>query len=99
VDKGPALIVEVSSSEKPKSTKGQSEIESMNIDQIKKIDHVHHFMDIKKVGEKIKQNILPKIYDHRISQIRMLSTVDYEKERLNIAILEPKEHKRLQTYL
>jgi hypothetical protein len=55
VDKGPVVIVEVSSSEKPKSTEGQSEIESGSTDQVKQIDHVHHFMDIRKMGAKIKK--------------------------------------------
>jgi hypothetical protein len=43
------------------------------------------------MGSKIRQNILPKIFDHETSQTRMLSVVDYEKGRLNIAVLEPKE--------
>jgi len=67
VDKGPVVIVEVSSSENPKSTKGQSEIKLGSMDQAKKIRHVHHFIDIRKMGEKIKQNILCKIFEHDTS--------------------------------
>jgi hypothetical protein len=45
------------------------------------------------MGSKIKQNILPNIFDQETSQTRMLSVVDYEKGRLNIVVLEPKEQK------
>ena len=95
MDKGPDVIVEVLSSENPKGTKGQNETEPVSIDQAKKIDHVHHFMDIRKIGKKFKQNIIPKIFDHETYQTRMLSVVDYEKGRLNIAVLDPKEQKKV----
>jgi hypothetical protein len=52
-------------------------------------------MATRKMGAKIKQNILPKIFDQETSQTRMLSVVDYEKGRLNIAVLEPKEKKKV----
>jgi hypothetical protein len=66
----------------------------VSTNQAKKIDHVHHFVDIGKMGSKIKQNILPKIFDQEKSQTRMLCAVDYEKGGLNIAILELKEKKK-----
>jgi hypothetical protein len=47
------------------------------------------------MGAKIRQNILPKIFDHETYQTKMVSIVDYEKGRLNIAVLEPKEKKKV----
>jgi len=47
-------------------------------------------MATRKIGAKIKQNILPKIFDQGASQTRMLSIVDYEKCKLNIVVLETK---------
>jgi hypothetical protein len=44
-------------------------------------------MEIKKKGVKIKQDIIPKIFDQDPSQTRLLSVMDYEKGKLNIAVL------------
>jgi hypothetical protein len=52
-------------------------------------------MATKKIGAKIKQNILPKIFDQGASQTRMLSVVDYEKGKLNIVVLETKDQKKV----
>jgi hypothetical protein len=52
MDKGPVVIVEVSSSENPKSTEGHNEKESSTTDQSKQIDYVNQFMDIRKMGLK-----------------------------------------------
>jgi hypothetical protein len=32
-----------------------------------------------KIGEKIKNNIIPKIYDHNVYKTGMISAVEYEK--------------------
>jgi hypothetical protein len=95
VDKGPPTIVELSSSDYPKNTKGQSETESGSTYQAKKIDVVHHFMDIRKMGANIKKKNLPKNFEHDTSQTRMISVVDYEKGILNIVVMEPKEWKKV----
>jgi hypothetical protein len=79
MEKTHVAIVEVSSSYKIKSIEGQNEIESESAYQVKQIDHVHHFMDIRKIGANIKHNIIPKIFYHETSQTRTLSIVDYEK--------------------
>jgi hypothetical protein len=52
-------------------------------------------MEIRKTCAKIKNNIIPKIYDHDVYQTRMISVVDYEKGRLNIVVMEPKEQKKV----
>jgi hypothetical protein len=52
-------------------------------------------MATRKMGAKIKQNILPKIFDQETSHTRMLYGVDYEKGKLNIAVIEPKEKKKV----
>jgi hypothetical protein len=44
-----------------------------------------------KTCAKIKKTTIPKFYDHDAYQTRMISIVDYEKGRLNIAIMEAKE--------
>jgi hypothetical protein len=52
-------------------------------------------MEIKKKGVKIKQDIFPKIYDQGSSQTRLLSTMDYEKGKLNIVVLESKDQNKV----
>jgi hypothetical protein len=47
------------------------------------------------MSSKMRQNIIPKIFDQGGSQTRMLSVVDYEKGRLNIAVMEPKQQKKV----
>jgi hypothetical protein len=89
------VMVEVSSSTNPKSAKSQSGKEPLDTYQSNQIDHVHHFMATRNMGENIKQNILPKIFDQEKSQTRMLSVVDYEKGRLKIEVLEPKEKNKV----
>jgi hypothetical protein len=85
----------VSSSTNFQNAESQSGTQSSNTNQTKQIDHVHQFTATRKKGAKIKQNILPKIFDHETTQARMLSVVDYEKGKLNIAVLEPKEQKKV----
>jgi len=91
MDKGPAVIVEVSSSKNTKGTKGQSEIEPGSTDQAKQIDYVHHFMNIRKIRENNKHNVIPKIFDLDTSQTIMILVLDYEKLSLNITVMEPKK--------
>jgi hypothetical protein len=92
--KGHAVIVEVTSSENLKSVEIQSETDSGTVDQSKKLDQVQHFMEIRKEGESIKKSMIPKVYDHDAYQSKMTSVVYYEKGRLNIAFMEPKEKKK-----
>jgi hypothetical protein len=73
----------------------QNEIESGTIDQSKQVQHVHQFMEIKKAGASIKKCMIPKVYDQDAYQTRMISVVDYEKGRLNIAVMEPKKQKKV----
>ena len=47
------------------------------------------------MSSKIKKNIIPKIFDQVGSQTRMISTIAYEKGRLSIAVMEPKQHKKV----
>jgi hypothetical protein len=48
-----------------------------------------------KWASKIKKNIIPRIFDQGGSQTRMLSAIDYEKGRLSIALMEPKQQKKV----
>jgi hypothetical protein len=93
--KGLDVIVEVTSSEKLESVGSQSETESLITKQAKKIYQAHHFMEIRKMCANIKKTIIPKFYDHDAYQTIMISVVDYEKGRLNIAVMEPKEQKKV----
>jgi hypothetical protein len=52
-------------------------------------------MEIRKTGANIKKTIIPKVYEHDAYQTRMILVVDYEKGRLNIVIMEPKEQKKV----
>jgi hypothetical protein len=93
--KGHVVTIEVTSSENLKSVGSQSETESRTIDQSKQLDQVQQFMEIRKAGASIKKSMIPKVYDHDAYQTRMISVVDYEKGRLNIAVMEPKEQKKV----
>jgi hypothetical protein len=48
-------------------------------------------MEIKKICANIKNNFIPKIYDHDVYHTMMISVVNYEKGRLNIVVMEPKQ--------
>jgi len=50
-------------------------------------------MEIRKIGANIKNNIIPKFYAY---QTKTISVVDYKKGKLNIAVMEPKEHKKVK---
>ena len=39
--------------------------------------------------------IIPKVYDRDAYHTRMIQVVDYEKGRLNIAVMEPKEKNKV----
>jgi hypothetical protein len=67
----------------------------LTTDQSKHIDFVNQFRDIRKMSSKIMQNIIPKIFDQGGSHTHMLYVVDYEKGRLNIAVMERKEKKKV----
>jgi hypothetical protein len=53
-------------------------------------------MEIRKEGARIKNNMIVEMYDHDAYQTKMISTMDYERGRLNIAVMEPKEHKKVK---
>jgi hypothetical protein len=72
---------------------GQSETESGTNDQSKQLYKVYQFMKNRKAGASIKKSMIPKFYDHNSYQVKTISVVDYEKERLNIAIMEPRLEK------
>jgi hypothetical protein len=93
--KEPAMVIEVSSSTNHGSSESQGGKESIDTYQLNQVDHVHQFMATKKMGAKIKQNILPKIFDQGASQTRVLSIVDYEKGKLNIAVMESNDQKKV----
>jgi len=52
-------------------------------------------MVIKKNFVNIKQNVYPKIYDQGTSQKTLLSAMDYEKGKLNIVVLKPKDQNKV----
>jgi len=52
-------------------------------------------MEIRKTCAKTKKTIIPKVYDHDAYHTRMISVVNYEKGRLNIVVMEPKEQKKV----
>jgi hypothetical protein len=73
----PTIVIEVSSSKNPQSSGSQEGKETLEADQVNQADHFHQFMAIKKKGVKIKQDILPKVYDQGPTQTRLLSAMDY----------------------
>jgi hypothetical protein len=48
------------------------------------------------MSSKIMKNIIPKIFDQGGSHTRMLSVFYYEKGRLNIVVMEPKQKKKVK---
>jgi hypothetical protein len=52
-------------------------------------------MEVRKTDSRIKESIIPKIYDHDTYQNRMISVVENEKGRLNIVFMEPNVHKKM----
>jgi hypothetical protein len=52
-------------------------------------------MEIKKAGADIKNNMIPKVYDHDVYHTRMISAIYYEKGRFIIAVMEPKNQKKV----
>jgi hypothetical protein len=52
-------------------------------------------MTINKQGVNIKKNILPKIYVQGPTQTRLLFSMDYEKGKLNITVLESKDKNKV----
>jgi len=94
--KGLVLTIEITSLEKLKSVGSQSKIELGTIDQSKLVDQVHQFMEIRKASASIKKSMIPKVYDHDAYHTRMISTMYYQKGRLNIIVMEPKEQKKLK---
>jgi hypothetical protein len=43
----------------------------------------------------MRQNSIPEIFDQGGSQTRMIFVVDYEKGRLNIIVMNPKQHNKV----
>jgi hypothetical protein len=56
----PTVVVEVLSSTNLQSSGNQNGKETLETDQSKQVDHFHQFMEIKKKGVKIKQDIFLK---------------------------------------
>jgi hypothetical protein len=52
-------------------------------------------MAIKNKGVKIKKDMFPKIYDQGSSQTKLLSSMDYEKGKLNLYVLESKDQNKI----
>jgi hypothetical protein len=52
-------------------------------------------MEMRKTGARIRKSMIPKIYDHEAYQTRMISVVDYEEGKLNIAVMESKDQKKV----
>jgi hypothetical protein len=52
-------------------------------------------MATKNMGAKIKTNILPKIFDKEESHTKVISHVDYEKGKLNIAVMESNDENKV----
>jgi len=73
------VTVEVTSSDKIESIGSQSETKSVIIDQAKKLEQIHNFMEIRKIGAKIKKTIIPNIYDHDAYHTKMISSLEYVK--------------------
>jgi hypothetical protein len=87
----PAVVIEFLSSTNAQNLESQAGKEALGTDQSKQGNPYHQFMEIKKKGVKIKQDIYPQICDQGSSQTKLLSALDYEKGKLNIVVLESKD--------
>jgi hypothetical protein len=68
----------------------QPDVQLMKIDS----EPFKRFMEIKEKGLEIKQDVFSQMYDLETSHTIIISTMDFEKRKLNIVVLETRENKR-----